>query len=55
MKRTTDPRDSRILINTTPQIKEHLEAIARGCGWSLSLLCHEVLQEWLEQQEAGDG
>lgn len=50
MKRVTDPRSERILVNTTPDIKQRLEAIAKAYGWSLSLLVHEILMAWLEEK-----
>lgn len=53
--RTIEPRSEYIKINTNPETKRRLQEIAQARGWSLSLLCHEILQTWLrlddEKQE----
>ena len=49
-KRTTEPRSKLIKFNTDPETKERLKAVAKERGWSLSLLCHEVMQTWLNEK-----
>ena len=42
-------RNDNIMVWTTPEIKAQLQAIAEERGWSLSLLGHEILKAWLEE------
>ena len=46
---TLERRDNNIMVWTTSEVKKQLQAIADERGWSLSLLCHEVLRSWLEE------
>jgi hypothetical protein len=43
-------RNDNIMVWTTPEIKERLQAIADARGWSLSLLGHEILKAWLNEK-----
>ena len=43
-------RNDNIMVWTTPEIKEQLQAIADERGWSLSLLGHEILKAWLKDK-----
>ena len=47
---TLKRRSDYIMVHTTPRIKQRLQTIADERGWSLSLLCHEILQAWLEDK-----
>jgi len=49
-KRTIEPRSEYIKFNTDAETKQRLQEIARARGWSLSLLCHEILQTWLNEK-----
>ena len=43
-------RNDNIMVWTTPEIKDQLQAIANARGWSLSLLGHEIFKAWLEDK-----
>jgi hypothetical protein len=43
-------REENIMVWTTAEVKERLQAIANERGWSLSLLGHEILKAWLEEK-----
>jgi len=50
-RRTTEPlRSEYIKVNTDTETKERLQIIANERGWSLSLLCHTILSEWVESE-----
>jgi len=49
-KRIIEPRSEYIKLNTDAETKQRLQEIARVRGWSLSLLCHEILQTWLNEK-----
>jgi hypothetical protein len=49
-KRTIEPRSEYIKLNTDTETKQRLQEIAEARGWSLSLLCHEILQTWLNEK-----
>lgn len=52
-KRTTEPRSEYIMVRTDPKTKKELQEIAEKKGWSLSLVGHTALQEWLRTQAEG--
>lgn len=50
-RRTKEPRRSEFIkVNVDAETKERLQAIAKAYGWSLSLLCYELLQAWLDKK-----
>jgi len=52
--RAIDPREARVVANTTLETRERLERIAESNRWSLSKTAHLALVEGLRVLEASD-
>jgi hypothetical protein len=52
--RAIDPREARVVANTTLEIRERLERIAESNRWSLSKTAHLALLEGLRVWEERD-
>jgi hypothetical protein len=52
--RAIDPREARVVANTTLETRERLERIAESNRWSLSKTAHLALVEGLRVLEEGD-
>lgn len=52
--RAIDPRDARVVANTTLETRERLERIAESNRWSLSKTAHLALLEGLRALEESD-
>lgn len=46
--RAIDPREVRVVFNTTLEVRQRLEEIAERNGWSLSKTAHLAMVEGLE-------
>jgi hypothetical protein len=54
MKRAITPRNIRVFINITAELKERLEAVAEERGWSLSKTGYMAMVRGLEALEQED-
>ena len=45
--RAIKPRSERVMVHTTPEIKDRLQAVADEYGWSLSKAGHRAFEYWL--------
>ena len=52
--RAIDPRDARVVANTTLETRQRLERIAESNRWSLSKTAHLALVEGLKALEESD-
>jgi len=54
MERAIDPRNIRVFVNVTAELKERLEAMAEKRGWSLSKTGYLAIERGLEALEQED-
>lgn len=45
-----EKKTTTITIKTTESTKEQLEAIANEKDWSMSQVCHNIINDYLQQQ-----